>query len=140
MWNYASIICSLLRCIAVGVLGMTSPEPPESAPLFEKKLTQQMLKPGQTAYFECKVSGYPPPEILWTRKGYPLVDKTRYKSTYDQYSGVTTLTIYNLCKEDEGEYTCTALNALGETSTTAALVAPGNVLRIVKSTWTMFEV
>lgn len=48
----------------------------------------------------------------------------RYKSSYDQYSGVTTLTILNLCPEDEGEYTCTAINALGETSTTAALVAP----------------
>ena len=49
----------------------------------------------------------------------------RYKSTYDQYSGVTTLTILNLCPEDEGEYTCTAINNQGETSTSGLLLGPG---------------
>ena len=50
---------------------------------------------------------------------------SRYKSTYDQYSGVTTLTILSLRDEDEGEYTCTAINPLGETSTSATLMAAG---------------
>ena len=49
----------------------------------------------------------------------------RYKSTYDQYSGVTTLTIYNLREEDEGEYTCKAINSLGEASTSATLFSEG---------------
>jgi len=49
----------------------------------------------------------------------------RYKSTYDQYSGVTTLTIYNLREEDEGEYTCKAINSLGEASTSATLLSQG---------------
>ena len=48
-----------------------------------------------------------------------------YKSTYDQYKGVTTLTILNTCQEDEGEYTCTAVNALGESSTSGSLLTPG---------------
>jgi len=49
----------------------------------------------------------------------------RYKSTYDQYSGVTTLTIYNLREEDEGEYTCKAINSLGEASTSSTLLSQG---------------
>ena len=53
----------------------------------------------------------------------------RYKSTYDQYSGVTTLTIYNLREEDEGEYTCKAINSLGEASTSATLLSQGLVCR-----------
>jgi len=51
--------------------------PPEHKPLFQKQLTNQCLYLGGTAYFECKVDGYPPPEILWTRRGHPLVDKAR---------------------------------------------------------------
>lgn len=50
------------------------------------------------------------------------MDKARYKSTYDQYTGTTTLTILNLCPEDEGEYTCTAINSKGEISTSAMLM------------------
>ena len=49
----------------------------------------------------------------------------RYKSTYDQFSGVTTLTILNLNTQDEGEYTCTALNSKGEVSTSALLLGLG---------------
>jgi len=51
--------------------------PPDHRPQFVKQLTNQRLQHGGTAYFECKVDGYPPPEILWTRRGHPLVDKTR---------------------------------------------------------------
>ena len=54
---------------------------------------------------------------------YDVTD--RYESTYDQYNGVTTLTILNLCPEDEGEYTCTAINNQGEISTSATLLGPG---------------
>ena len=31
------------------------------------------------------------------------MDKTRYKSTYDQYNGITTLTILDLQEADEGQ-------------------------------------
>ena len=54
-----------------------TPQPDEHRPLFQKQLTNQCLQHGGTAYFECKVDGYPPPEILWTRRGHPLVDKAR---------------------------------------------------------------
>ena len=146
-----------------------SPRQPESAPLFTIKLSNQPCNSGQTAHFECKVKAFPPPEILWTRRGHPLVDKARfvfgcagglslhvvkactwglvaqvllsfmlflvtsrrYQSTYDQYNGVTTLTILNLCPEDEGEYTCTAINSQGETSTSAMLLGPGTSTSLI---------
>jgi len=63
----------------------------------------------------------------------------RYKSTYDQYSGVTTLTIYNLRDEDEGEYTCKAINSLGEASTSATLLSQGEPhLAVFFSTYIVF--
>ena len=60
-----------------------------------------------------------------------LMTSHRYQSTYDQYNGVTTLTILNLCPEDEGEYTCTAINSQGETSTSAMLLGPGTSTSLI---------
>ena len=51
--------------------------PPDHVPVFSRPLINQCLYYGGTAYFECKVDGYPHPEILWTRRGHPLVDKAR---------------------------------------------------------------
>ena len=48
-----------------------SPRPQEIKPTFVNSLTNQPLQFGATAYFECKVNGYPPPEILWTRPRTP---------------------------------------------------------------------
>lgn len=65
------------RPVAPSPRPVQTPQPDEHRPLFQKQLTNQCLQHGGTAYFECKVDGYPPPEILWTRRGHPLVDKTR---------------------------------------------------------------
>ena len=80
-WEYISYSnvfrfnhCSLVFPLA---LPPVSPRPAESSPVFDKKMSNQPLSHGQTAYFECKVCAYPPPEILWTRRGHPLVDKAR---------------------------------------------------------------
>ena len=51
--------------------------PPDSVPEFVHKMANLPLSYGTNAYFECQVHGHPPPEILWTRRGHPLVDKTR---------------------------------------------------------------
>jgi len=50
------------------------------APVFDSQLANQRLLPGQTATFKCVVSGHPPAEIVWTRRGHPLLDKTRYRT------------------------------------------------------------
>jgi len=49
----------------------------------------------------------------------------RYQSTYNQYTGSTTLSIFNMRREDEGEYTCKAFNVAGETTTSAFLLHQG---------------
>lgn len=74
---------------------------------------------------------------IWSLRLYRLflsMCYCSYKSTYDQYSGITTLTIFNLCEEDEGEYTCKAINSLGESSTSATLLSPG-LVNVWFSSW-----
>ena len=44
-------------------------------------------------------------------------------AVYDQYSGATTLTIWNLRDKDKGEYRCKAMNSLVEASTSATLLS-----------------
>ena len=73
------------------VVQQTAPQPvapkyeatrPDQAPRFLNDLLPQPLKLGQTAYFECTVDAWPYAEILWTRKGHPLGDKTRFVQKY----------------------------------------------------------
>ncbi len=74
----------LMKCLFrfINFILFVSPAPPaprrpEHSPVFNRGLINQLLQPGRTAHFECQVDGFPPPEILWTRRGHPLVDKTR---------------------------------------------------------------
>jgi len=52
-----------------------------AVPVFVSELKDHRLVPGETALLECVVAGDPPPEIVWTRRGHPLLDKTRYRPT-----------------------------------------------------------
>ena len=52
-----------------------------AVPVFVSELKDHRLVPGETALLECVVAGGPPPEIVWTRRGHPLLDKTRYRPT-----------------------------------------------------------
>jgi len=54
-----------------------------------------------------------------------VADVCRYQSTYNQYTGSTTLSIFNMSDEDEGEYSCRAFNVAGDTTTSAFLLHQG---------------
>ncbi|KAM9299528.1 neural cell adhesion molecule 1-like [Gastrophryne carolinensis] len=70
------------------------------------------------ASFTCFAVGHPKPEIVW-KKGDETVDHDGQK--YILSSDGLQLSITDLAKEDEGEYTCYASNRLGEHNTTLIL-------------------
>ena len=80
-------MCSLLLC----------PGPPE----INTELKNQSVTYNSSLQFICSLSGFPTPEILWTKDGVNLGNNN-------------TLTINGLSYGDAGRYTCSANNSEGK--------------------------
>ncbi|KAF7669820.1 hypothetical protein LDENG_00134120 [Lucifuga dentata] len=65
---------------------------------------------GQSAMLTCAVDGYPEPMVTWTRNGVVLETGEKYSFNEDG----SEMTIMDVTKLDEGEYTCIAKNKAGE--------------------------
>ena len=86
--------------------------PPEINP----ELKNQSVAYNSSLQFICSLSGFPTPEILWTKDGVNLGNNN-------------TLTIRQARFEDSGQYTCSANNSEGSKNSTFWIeVAGGTVL------------
>lgn len=85
-----------------------------SPPVFEKIFKNARFAQGGDALFEGRLKGTPRPEVSWTRKGAPLIASNKYQMTYNPATGDVTLLIRKIGPGDEGEYTCKAVNRVGE--------------------------
>uniref|UniRef100_A0A8D0A404 Neural cell adhesion molecule 1b n=1 Tax=Sander lucioperca TaxID=283035 RepID=A0A8D0A404_SANLU len=65
---------------------------------------------GQAAMLTCAVDGYPEPMVTWTRNGVVLEAGEKYSFNDDG----SEMTLMDVAKLDEGEYTCIAKNKAGE--------------------------
>ncbi|XP_074535095.1 neural cell adhesion molecule 1b isoform X2 [Halichoeres trimaculatus] len=65
---------------------------------------------GQPAMLTCAVDGYPEPMVTWTRNEALLEAGEKYSFNEDG----SEMTIMDVAKLDEGEYTCIAKNKAGE--------------------------
>ncbi|XP_012737498.2 neural cell adhesion molecule 1b isoform X12 [Fundulus heteroclitus] len=64
----------------------------------------------QPATLTCAVDGFPEPMVTWIRNGVELRDEEKYSFNEDG----SEMTIMDVTKLDEGEYTCIAKNKAGE--------------------------
>ncbi|KAK6285157.1 hypothetical protein J4Q44_G00390180 [Coregonus suidteri] len=65
---------------------------------------------GQSAMLTCAADGYPEPMVTWARAGVLLESGEKYSFNEDG----SEMTIMEVAKLDEGEYTCIAKNKAGE--------------------------
>eukprot|EP00063_Salmo_salar_P095511 XP_014070346.1 PREDICTED: neural cell adhesion molecule 1 isoform X3 [Salmo salar] len=65
---------------------------------------------GQSAILTCAADGYPEPMVTWARAGVLLESGDKYSFNEDG----SEMTIMEVAKLDEGEYTCIAKNKAGE--------------------------
>lgn len=83
-------------------------------PIFEQIFKNARFAQGGDALFEGRLKGTPRPEVSWTRKGAPLLASQKYQMTYNPATGEVSLLIRKIGPGDEGEYTCKAVNRVGE--------------------------
>lgn len=69
----------------------------------------------------CPVAGYPDPEVMWYKDDQPVKESRHFQIDYDE-EGNCSLTISEVCGDDDAKYTCKAVNSLGEATCTAELL------------------
>ncbi|XP_022243271.1 titin-like [Limulus polyphemus] len=95
--------------------------PNATPPIFEKPPVGGNFVDGGDAHFECKIRGNPTPEVVWSRRGMPIKNDQKRQVSYNPDTGVCFLHISKITAEDDGDYTCTAVNCAGESSLTVKI-------------------
>uniref|UniRef100_A0A673FZR4 non-specific serine/threonine protein kinase n=1 Tax=Sinocyclocheilus rhinocerous TaxID=307959 RepID=A0A673FZR4_9TELE len=88
-------------------------------PLFTRKLDVLEVIEGRNARFDCKVSGTPPPRVIWSHFDHPLEETEDIRILKE--GGRHSLIISHVSNEDEGLYTVVARNSHGEAECAAEL-------------------
>ncbi|XP_075926109.1 myomesin-1 [Petromyzon marinus] len=93
------------------------------APEFTIKLRSHTVWEGSGVQFRSTVHGWPEPVVTWYKNMVPIdVSLKPEKYRVVNKFGVHTLDIYNCEFDDTAQYSATAMNAKGQSSTVASLV------------------
>ncbi|XP_048515729.1 titin isoform X3 [Athalia rosae] len=93
------------------------PEP--IPPQFIVPLNNATIQEGERLTFECRLIGFPVPEVIWYKDSISILNNPDYQTTYDQ--GICTLTIEETFAEDSAQFVCKAFNSVGSAETVATL-------------------
>jgi len=77
-------------------------------------------KLGQPGIMKCQIIGRPLPDIKWYHASKEIIESRKYEMSSDGRNH--SLSIMTDQQEDEGEYTCKAVNDAGEAETKGVLV------------------
>lgn len=92
-------------------------------PFFDIPITHVDAVVGDSADFECRVSGTRPIKITWSKDNRELRTGGKYQISYIE--NIAHLTILKVDKGDSGKYSCHASNEVGKESCTAQLNIKG---------------
>lgn len=76
----------------------------------DENLTNQRLAVGDKWTVEARFSGFPRPEVTWTKNNKKVVDK---RISVETKENTSTITISSLARDDTATYTVTATNEAG---------------------------
>ena len=98
-------------------------------PEFTQLLKSQTVRDGNRVELTVHFIGRPTPRIRWFHNGQEVLPSADFEIVIDYHRGISILIIVEAFPEDEGEYTCVAINKLGETITTCRLNVVGRFHR-----------
>ncbi|XP_027020238.2 myosin light chain kinase, smooth muscle isoform X1 [Tachysurus fulvidraco] len=90
-------------------------------PSFSSLIKDVEVVEGSAARFDCKIEGYPDPEVVWYKDDQPIKETRHFQIDYDE-EGNCSLVISEVSADDDAKYTCKAVNSLGEAICTAELI------------------
>ncbi|XP_051937962.1 myosin light chain kinase, smooth muscle-like [Hippocampus zosterae] len=93
----------------------------ECKPSFSAVIQDVEVVEGSAARFDCKIEGYPDPEVVWYKDEQPIKETRHFQIDYDE-DGNCSLVISEVSGDDDAKYTVKAVNSLGEATCTAELL------------------
>ncbi|KAF4086994.1 hypothetical protein AMELA_G00090510, partial [Ameiurus melas] len=90
-------------------------------PSFSSVIKDVEVVEGSAARFDCKIEGYPDPEVVWYKDDQPIKETRHFQIDYDE-EGNCSLIISEVSGDDDSKYTCKAVNNLGEAICSAELI------------------
>ncbi|XP_057707533.1 myosin light chain kinase, smooth muscle [Corythoichthys intestinalis] len=93
----------------------------ECKPSFSSVIKDVEVVEGSAARFDCKIEGYPDPEVVWYKDEQPIKETRHFQIDYDE-DGNCSLVISEVSGDDDAKYTVKAVNNLGEATCTAELL------------------
>ncbi|XP_017325060.1 myosin light chain kinase, smooth muscle isoform X1 [Ictalurus punctatus] len=90
-------------------------------PSFSSVIKDVEVVEGSAARFDCKIEGYPDPEVVWYKDDQPIKETRHFQIDYDE-EGNCSLIISEVSGDDDAKYTCKAVNNLGEAICSAELI------------------
>merc|ERR1712088_953151 len=108
-------------CVATNVVGQGARRNVDVEVEFAPVLSIPRKRLGQALQFdmdlECKIEAYPPPAIKWFRDTLPITNNQHYSISHfafdDEYTN-TVLRVITIEKKQYANYSCKAINILGE--------------------------
>ncbi|XP_018337981.1 PREDICTED: titin isoform X9 [Trachymyrmex septentrionalis] len=91
------------------------------SPTFVKRLSPIKVMDGESVNLTCVVEGKPTPRVEWYHNDMPIKEGKEITIIQDM-EGVCSLAITEVFPEDAGEYTCRAVNPVGEAVCMSTLI------------------